>query len=257
MDLVEKKINESSAQRHPWEAARFEFFLNKIQSYIDLSNQQYIVDVGCGDAFFIAELSKRYPNLVCVGVDINFKQDDIAYLTSLYTGASITLYNTLSEARANLPRIDLILLMDVIEHIENDVSFLTDLILPVVQSNDALLFITVPAFQSLFTKHDEFLGHYRRYNNKSLLHAVQQSRLKPVEIGYFFSTLIGLRLLEKTMDRLNPKRHAEGIANWNGGKLLTAIVYNSLLLDFKLSLFLERLGIKLPGLSNYVVCRKD
>jgi SAM-dependent methyltransferase len=256
MDLVEKKINESSSQRHPWEAARFEFFLRKIQSYIDLSSKQYIIDVGCGDAFFIAELSKRYPNLVCVGVDINFKQDDIAYLQTLYTGASISLYTTLAEATSHLPRVDLVLLMDVIEHIEYDLAFLTDFILPVVQSNDALLFITVPAFQSLFTKHDEFLGHYRRYDNRRLLQTVTQSHFKTIQIGYFFSTLIGLRLLEKIMDRLNPKRHAEGIANWTGGKLLTSIVYQSLIVDFKVSLFLERLGIKLPGLSNYVVCRR-
>ncbi len=256
MDLVEKNKNQITNQRHPWEDARFEFFLKKIGKYVDLKKENYILDVGCGDAYFIAKLNEVYPNLICIGVDINFSAQDIQKLKEIHSKSKFELFNSIEKALEQVPRIDLILLMDVIEHIENDVDFLLQNIAPIVEKNNAFVFITVPAYQKLFTKHDVFLGHYRRYNNAQLLSAVQKGSLVKIEMGYFFSSLIGLRILEKAVDKINPNRNIDGLANWNAGTLTTKLVYNMLLFDNKFSLFFEKMKIKLPGLSNYIVCKK-
>jgi len=65
---------------------------------------------------------------------------------------------------------DTIIMVHVLEHIEKDreaVSHLHSLLAP-----GGRLLIEVPAMQSLFSVHDEMLGHYRRYNKKNFKAAV-------------------------------------------------------------------------------------
>ncbi len=255
MDLVEIKVHQAEAdKRHPWETARFDFFIQKISKYIDLSKEVTIMDVGCGDAYFIATLKRKFPHINCIGVDINFTDEIKSTLKNRYNDVDLSLFTTVQDAKQNVSKVDLILLMDVIEHIENDIVFLKNEILPVMKSDKALTFITVPAYQILFTKHDVFLGHYRRYNNALLKKNVSVSGLNELESGYFFTTLIGLRVIEKIMDTINPKRNAEGIANWNGSPRTTKIVETILRIDYKISMLFRKVNIKIPGLSNYIVC---
>ncbi len=64
---------------------------------------------------------------------------------------------------------DVILYIDVIEHIENDVAELkaaSNLL-----SRDGYLLVLVPAYQSVYSPFDESIGHFRRYNKKKLLSA--------------------------------------------------------------------------------------
>jgi hypothetical protein len=256
MDLVEIKVHQSSADnRHPWENARFDFFIMKMGKLINFLDPIVIMDVGCGDAYFIATLKRRYSNIECIGVDINFTEDIKHTLHERYNDVQISLYSSVEEAKSKHAKINLILLMDVIEHIEDDITFLNKEILPVMQSDDAYTFITVPAYQALFTKHDVFLGHYRRYNNALLKKNVTAANIQYTEAGYFFASLIGLRMLEKLMDFINPKRNAEGIANWEGSPFITKLVTNTLIFDYKISNFLQKIGIKMPGLSNYIICK--
>jgi len=56
-------------------------------------------------------------------------------------------------------------LFDVVEHIENDLEFLShihDLLAP-----NGRLYATVPAYQALWSQEDDVAGHYRRYDAKS------------------------------------------------------------------------------------------
>ena len=50
--------------------------------------------------------------------------------------------------------------------------------------------ITVPAYQFLFSKKDETLGHFRRYDKKSLLKEIYNFKLE--KISYFNSLLFPL-----------------------------------------------------------------
>ena len=62
---------------------------------------------------------------------------------------------------------DTVILMNVLEHIEDDIQAIN--LLPQVMSNDANLIIIVPAFQSLYGPIDKAVGHYRRYNKSNLI----------------------------------------------------------------------------------------
>lgn len=60
----------------------------------------------------------------------------------------------------------MVLLLDVLEHVEDDKVFLSDLITSMKAG--ASLLLTVPAHMSLWTDHDVLSGHQRRYDAESL-----------------------------------------------------------------------------------------
>lgn len=62
---------------------------------------------------------------------------------------------------------DLVCAFDVVEHVENDQLAINEMIR--VCKNAGVVFVTVPAFMDLWSKHDEINYHFKRYTNKTLL----------------------------------------------------------------------------------------
>jgi hypothetical protein len=116
----------------------------------------------------------------------------------------------------------------------------------------------VPAFQSLFGSHDTFLGHYRRYSNRQTRKVLKSMGLEIVSSGYFFSLLIPVRLMQVLKEKVfGTKGDVESkLVSWRGGKKKSVIIKHILYIDFLVSRFFGFFGINLPGLSNYVICRK-
>ena len=75
---------------------------------------------------------------------------------------------------------DLAVSLDVIEHLEDDLGALREL-RRVVAPGGALL-VTVPAYQWLWSGHDEINHHHRRYNRRTLLAAAERRRLAHAEL---------------------------------------------------------------------------
>jgi hypothetical protein len=138
--------------------------------------------------------------------------------------------------------------MDVLEHLEEEKIILDDL-----QSKDNhYFFFAVPAFQSVFSSHDVLLGHYRRYTLKQLVTVLNNYQFTIIDKGYYFTSLLMFRKLDKFLK----KDKDESIDNWEAGKLKTAIINTMLTIDFKISLLLKKLGVTVPGLSCYCLCKK-
>jgi len=78
-------------------------------------------------------------------------------------------------------------LFDVVEHIENDVDFLTEIASCCDKGTN--IYITVPAHNSLWSDIDNYSGHYRRYNSKMIEILAKKTDLKLLYNGYFFSYL--------------------------------------------------------------------
>jgi hypothetical protein len=150
--------------------------------------------------------------------------------------------------------------MDVLEHIADDRAFLTHLLSHPALSADTRVLITVPAYQALFCSHDKALGHYRRYSNQQLRELLDRSGLTPLEMGYFFSSLVPMRVVQVMKERwMGAHRGIEstGLVTWKAGTMLTAMLKNALVLDSRVSFRLRRVGLTMPGLSNFAVCRKS
>lgn len=75
-------------------------------------------------------------------------------------------------------------LFDVIEHIENDHSFLKSI--RELMKDDGRLYITVPSYSFLWSEEDEIAGHFRRYNLKNIVKVLQSSGFQIDFSSYIF-----------------------------------------------------------------------
>lgn len=91
--------------------------------------------------------------------------------------------STLENASFKKDTIPSIGLFDVVEHIENDVEFLTSTY--TFLKKDGFVFITVPAFTTLWSNEDMDAGHFRRYTLKEL-----EDKLKTIGFVIKYSTYI-------------------------------------------------------------------
>ncbi|SEH05289.1 methyltransferase domain-containing protein [Candidatus Venteria ishoeyi] len=252
MDLIEITNN---TNRHPWETAR-KIIVNKFIWSLRKKNNK-ILDVGSGDAFVANGFTKKFPNSHSYCVDTGYTSALINKIENIFKNSNLNLYRSLSDVEVNT--IDIVTLLDVIEHVPNDVDFLNNIIRQPYITNDTFYIITVPAYQTLFSGHDEKLKHYRRYNLQKLKETVNKCDLKFIDSGYFFSILIIPRIIELVIEKTSSKKNkdSDNLGTWEGGKMTSAIIKNILLFDYKIGRMFKLFGINFPGLSCYVICQKQ
>lgn len=81
-----------------------------------------------------------------------------------------------------------VLLLDVLEHIEDDDGFLGLLYRKISRGGHCL--ITVPAYMALWSSEDDYANHYRRYTEKELRKKAEQKGFDVVYAGYFMQFLV-------------------------------------------------------------------
>lgn len=103
---------------------------------------------------------------------------------------------------------DIITMLDVLEHIENDLEILQKL-KPLLKPNGKLI-ITVPAYQYLWTEHDVALSHFRRYTVKTLENVLKKADFQISRTSYFFTILFPLIFLTKILLKIKkPKNDSQ------------------------------------------------
>jgi SAM-dependent methyltransferase len=84
---------------------------------------------------------------------------------------------------------DVLLATDVIEHLDDDLAALCEL--RRVAAPGARLLLTVPAYQWLWSAHDEAHQHRRRYTRPQLVGRVRAAGWEPLVATYFNALLLG------------------------------------------------------------------
>jgi hypothetical protein len=256
MDISEFKRLQSTAEinRHPWERTRARITRYLLTQYNIPSDA--IADVGSGDAFVLKYLACNNSGGMHAAIDHAYTPGIVNALNTADERKNIQFFDNIQKA---LPgnRFTCILLMDVIEHINNDATFLKELVnSPDIQNGTSFL-ITVPAFQSLFSRHDVLLSHYRRYNIKQLTALCNSNNLRIITSGYFFFSLLPVRLLHLFAEKISRRKPEKAIDNWEGSHFVSNIISFILWIDFKICFSLNRINIRLPGLSCYCICQKS
>lgn len=251
MDLCER--NSDFADRHPWELARLTAVRSLLKNIPMNGNTCRVLDVGCGDGFISRELFKNVGIESVTGIDTNLTDREVSDLNSLK--GNVRYCNDYSDVKEK--DYQLILLLDVIEHVKDDTSFVTDMAGRYMVDNGFIV-ITAPAFQFLFGSHDEFLKHHRRYNRKQLVDLADRAGLDCLASGYFFLSLLPIRFFESTCEKImrNEGVKRTGIGEWKGPGWITKAIELALNADARISLALNKVGVVLPGLTVWAVCRK-
>ena len=177
-----------------------------------------IVDIGSGSGFFALELEKKFGDRLrkIYLVDTGYSAEEMA----------VTQGQKVEKVHAIPARIEngLVVMMDVLEHLESDLAMLQSVKAACVGDNN-YFFITVPAFQSLWSGHDVFLGHYRRYRIPMLRGVLRQAGFRHITNYYLYG---GLFPLVWAVRQLSNLRRQDAASNMRPAHPLV----NKLLLKF-------------------------
>jgi SAM-dependent methyltransferase len=248
MDLAE--LSGNSVERHPWEQSRVRA-IERILRGAGVTGVGSILDYGCGDAYTGRSLLNHFGADHLVGVDLHLSDDQATAFRADDPRIELVTEGTALGTR----RFDLMLLCDVIEHVEDDQTILRSALRHLTERG--MLLVTVPAFQALFTEHDRALRHYRRYSLSSLKTSLARAGLEPKSSGYLFGSLLLPRALQKARETVFGPREARGLGQWQGGPRLTRFLTSVLSADNMALLELSKSGIQLPGLSVWALCTVD
>jgi SAM-dependent methyltransferase len=246
-DLLERAAQ--PGERHPWEEVRFSFFAEVLARSGLLTPSLRVLDVGAGDAWFARQLAERLPaasRIVCW--DVGYSDEVLAGIDG-------------SEGALELVRerpggrFDLALLLDVLEHVEDDRSFLRALVEDGLAPRGHAL-VSVPAWPALFSEHDRALRHHRRYAPSAARALLEDAGLEIVSSGGLFHSLVAPRALGKLRERMGAGASRHDLSSWRAPRWITALVRGVLACDARLAVAEAALGWSVPGLSWWALCRR-
>jgi SAM-dependent methyltransferase len=143
--------------RHWWWRAREEFLLRQFHRILPADGRRRILDVGCGDGVLLDRLGPWghaegiEPDATTLGPDAAHRKVHLGPFDATF--------------RPEAP-FDLVLFLDVLEHLDDPAASLTrarELLRP-----GGKVFVSVPAFPVLWTRHDTLNHHRRRYTKGTL-----------------------------------------------------------------------------------------
>lgn len=151
------------------------------------------LDAGCGSGRTLPELS-RYCRQVA-GLELNPEAAEVAR----DRGQFDVRMGRVEELPWSEQTFDLITCLDVIEHTPDDVVALREL--RRVSRPGAWLIVTVPAYQALWSSHDEMNHHFRRYSRRALEQAMTESGWRVQRLTSFNSLLLPPAALVRLIQR--------------------------------------------------------
>jgi hypothetical protein len=191
MDLREQDLLGGDAASH-W------YYVSKgraLRAFLAGPTVPDLLDVGAGSGVFARQLLDAGVCARAVCVDPNYADER----DERRAGKEILFRRAV--ARVSQP---LILMIDVLEHVADDCGLLRSYAERAAAGT--LVLISVPAFQCLWSGHDVFLGHHRRYTRTQLEALVRRAGLEVVRTRYFFAALLPLIALLRLYDRWRLRR---------------------------------------------------
>lgn len=179
---------------HWWYRARREILAAYLSREANLPRDARILEIGCGTGHNLAMLS-GFGRVEAIEIDPLAREIASGRLGQPVGAAPL-------PGLPGVPRgaFDLIAVLDVVEHIEDDVGALAAMRACLAPGGKIL--ITVPAHQWMWSAHDVVNHHHRRYSTASLKKAIGAAGLRPARLGYFNSLLFPLAAAARVAGRM-------------------------------------------------------
>ncbi len=186
MDIKEEKVLGHAVMDH-W------YYVSKgraLRMFLGSQPVEEILDVGAGSGVFTRQLLDSGFAQRGVCVDAAYDANHV----ETHNGCEISFVRRVDEVPQKL-----ILMMDVLEHVDDDIRLLREYTDRMPLGGRVL--ITVPAFQLLWSGHDVFLEHRRRYTLSHIEKVAQQADLRVLKGRYFYGGLFPLVAAKRLLDR--------------------------------------------------------
>ncbi len=190
--------------RHWWYRGRREV-LERVVAGLSLPARARILDAGCGSGRNMVEFARHG---TVTGVELSATSVGLAR----ERGVGEVVEGSVLEMPFEADSFDLAASLDVIEHLQDDIAALREL-RRVVAPGGALL-VTVPAYQWLWSGHDEVNHHFRRYTRRSLQRAGEQAGWQQARTTYFNSLLLPAAIVLRVLDRFSRKTTESSLDLW-------------------------------------------
>jgi 2-polyprenyl-3-methyl-5-hydroxy-6-metoxy-1,4-benzoquinol methylase len=189
---------------HFWMVWRTRAFLQQCRALsISTKAPLTVLEIGCGHGV-LRQMLETSTGWKIDAVDLNA---DALFHSKPGRGRT-ALYNIHDRAPDLAAKYDAIILFDVIEHIENPTEFLSSALYHLKPGG--YVFINVPALQSLYSKFDVAIGHYRRYTKQTLEADLAKAGVRTMDDRYWGMTMLPLLALRKLLLSLSTYHTGKG-----------------------------------------------
>ncbi len=190
--------------RHWWYRGRRRV-LERVIADLHLPARARILDAGCGSGRNMVELARH-------GTVTGMELSNTSVALARERAAGEVIEGSVLEMDFAPDSFDLAVSLDVIEHLDDDLAALREL-RRVVAPGGSLL-VTVPAYQWLWSRHDEINQHHRRYTRRALQRVAEEAGWKQARTTYFNSLLLPAAILLRVLERLNTKTTESSLDLW-------------------------------------------
>lgn len=198
MEREEYRKHYELEESHWWFAGRRKIILSTLEFWLNLPQDAYLLDAGCGTGFNL-KLLQRYPN------SFGFDSSEEAIRFCQKRGLKNIIRADAQIMPFKSQIFDVVFLLDVLYHkkIKSDLSVLQDV--HRVLKKGGYLFISDSAFNFLSSRHDEAVHARERYTGKTLSQRLKKADFAVLKISYFhfflFLPVLFFRLWEKIRGR--------------------------------------------------------
>lgn len=182
---------------HWWYRARREILSDYLARWGAVPKDARILEIGCGTGHNLPMLA-QFGEIDAIEID-----ETAAAKASERLGKQVG-SSPLPELDGVQPgSYDLVAVLDVVEHVEDDVAALKAIATALKPGGQIL--ITVPAHQWMWSAHDVVNHHKRRYSKKTLIAALDAAGLKYRKLGWFNSLLFPVAVAARFAGKLMGK----------------------------------------------------
>ena len=199
MDPAYSKIYRDLHEQHWWWRAREEVVMEAVERLAPAGGWSAILDIGCGDGLFFERLSRFAPLVEGVETDAEIVSPEKRWRGRIHVRP---FDETFDVGR----RYGLVLMLDVLEHLQNPEAALRHA-LRLLEPAGRIV-ISVPAFNVLWTSHDEYNHHLTRYTRATFGRLAASAGLRIESSRYLFHWTWPAKLVQRLAERVLP--HASG-----------------------------------------------
>lgn len=194
MDIQEYQRMYNAEDNHWWFVGNRKIVFTQIDKIV-INKRNKILDVGCGTGITLKCL-ERYG--LAIGVDLS---EEALKFCRLRGHKKLCLADS-----KNLPfkinSFDIVNASNLLEHLDDDDIALQEFFR--ILKPNGILVVTVPAFEFLWSGHDEVLHHKRRYTKQSLERKIKKYRFQRIKESYtnffIFPVVFLIRKIKKKAD---------------------------------------------------------